>query len=98
VVGNFQYGYKVRPKTYLIFDLNYMVSFENGTNDAGKYAQTATYIDNQGYVAYGAKIYSQFYKNLSFNLAFYSGFAVINQGNQPGGIFGGIAYELKKND
>ncbi|MGB0431726.1 MAG: hypothetical protein ACPGLV_14730, partial [Bacteroidia bacterium] len=96
ILGNFQYGYAIRPKTYLILDINYMVSFENGTYNAGNIEQTATYIDNQGYVAYGAKVYSQLYKNISFNLAFYSGFAVINQGNQPGGIFGGIAYELNQ--
>ncbi|MFY0672172.1 MAG: hypothetical protein JXQ87_02130 [Bacteroidia bacterium] len=98
VVGNFQYGYAIRPKTYLILDINYMVSLENGTNYGGSFEQTATYLDNQGFVAYGAKLYSQFHKNLSFNIAFYSGFAVINQGNQPGGIFGGIAYQLNKND
>ncbi len=98
ILGNFQYGYAIRPKTYLIFDVNYMISLENGTNEPGNFAQTATYIDNQGYVAYGAKIYSKLYENFSFNMALYSGFAVINQGNQPGGIFGGIAYELNQND
>jgi hypothetical protein len=98
VVGNFQYGYAIRPKTYLILDINYMVSLENGTNNGGNFEQTATYIDNQGFVAFGPKLFGQLYQNLSFNIAFYSGFAVINQGNQPGGIFGGIAYELNKND
>lgn len=94
--GNFQWGYKVRPETYLILDVNYVVTLENGTHDDGNFAQTATFTDNQGYLAYGAKVYSKFYKNLSFNLALYSGFAVVNQGNQPSGIFGGIAYELSK--
>jgi len=94
--GNFQWGYKLRSATYLILDVNYVVTLENGTYDDGNFAQTAAFTDNQGYLAYGAKVYSKFHKNFSFNLALYSGFAVVNQGNQPSGLFGGIAYELSK--
>jgi len=96
--GNFQYGYAIRPKTYLIFDLNYQITLENGTYNDGVYALTATFIDNQGYVAYGAKVHSSLFGNFSGNIAAYSGFGIINQGNQPAGIFAGIAYELKKGE
>lgn len=94
VTGNFQYGYSLWKKSYAILDINYLVAFENGTYNNESSAHTGTFLDNQGYVSYGLKVYQRVTKSLSFNVAAYSGFAVINQGTQPRGYFGGIAYEL----
>ena len=96
VQGNLQYGHSIFKDAYLILDINYVVSMENGMHDDGTYAQTATFVDNQGFVAYGPKFYAKFHENWSFNVAAYSGFAVVNQGNQPRGIFVAIAHEIKK--
>lgn len=96
IQGNLQYGFKIKENFYAILDINYVVTMENGKHENGNFAQTATYIDNQGFVAYGPKVYAKVHKNVSFNVAAYSGFAVVNQGNQPRGIFGAIAYEINK--
>lgn len=96
IQGNIQYGFLVMKNVYAIVDVNYVVSMENGQHDDGNYAQTATFIDNQGFLAYGPKIYAKVHENFSFNVAAYSGLAVVNQGNQPRGIFAAIAYEIDK--
>ncbi|MCB0737941.1 MAG: hypothetical protein KDC92_10540 [Bacteroidetes bacterium] len=96
IMGNGQYGYSFWENGYLIIDMNYVFTLENGTHDDGTAVQTATFLDNQGYVSYGLKWYQKLSGPFSFNVAAYSGFAVVNQGTQPGGIFGGFAYELKK--
>lgn len=93
ISANFQYGYEIFKDAFVIADIHIQLSLGNGTQPAGNFAQTALFIDNQGYVSSGLKGYWKFADQFSLTLAGYGGFAVINQGNQPGGIFVGFAYE-----
>ena len=96
IVGTAQYGYKISPAIHLIADVNYVISLENGTYDDGNYHHTALYLDNQGFVATGLKVYAQVAPTLFVNVGYYSGFGVINQGDQLGAIFAGIAFKAKE--
>ena len=93
-VFNFSYGGKLSKTTWLIGEVSGLVSFENGTHYDGNFEQTALYVDNQGFVAYGIKIAQNITENFALNLAAYSGFAVVNQGDNAGQLFLGISYKV----
>lgn len=93
IITNFEYGFTPNNSTYIIGTLSGVYSFSSGTYNNSTSEQTATYLDNQGYLSYGIKIYQKIGNHFSVNVMAASGRAVVNQGTQPSGIYGGIAYE-----
>ncbi len=94
LVANFEYGRSFfEAKTYLIATVNAVYSFQNGTYNDAASLQTVTYLDNQGYVSYGIKVFQKLGTHLRLTANIASGRGIVNSGNQPIGIFVGLAYE-----
>jgi len=93
IVASGEYGWTPNSKTYLIGVANGIFKVTEGNHNDKNSKHTATFIDDQGYMAIGAKIFQKINEHFSVNATFFSGFAVINEGDNSGAIFIGAAYE-----
>ncbi|NOZ46018.1 MAG: hypothetical protein GXO79_04465 [Chlorobi bacterium] len=93
IIAHAEYGWTPNNKTYLIGVTNGVFKLTNGTYNDKNSKHTATFIDNQGYIAIGAKLFQKISSHFSLNITYFTGFAVINEGDNPGGLYFGLAYE-----
>lgn len=73
--SDFEIGYRILKTTWIALALNNKNSLKNGTVNEGNVVQTALYVNNQSYNAYGIKAAYGFTEKWGFNLSVYGAFA-----------------------